>query len=220
MNPATAERAAIFVDVLLDLPESRRTDAARALCGADDALYALVEQALSSAEQEVLLQRVRSDSRPPDPTSIHATDTSDAASRAGLGSEQLGPYTLGERLGEGGFGVVFAAEQAGAIRRRVAIKIMKEGMDSRNVIARFQAERQALAMMDHPNISRVFDAGTTRDGRPYFVMELVEGVTITRYCEDNGLTPATASSCSSRSARRSTTRTRRASSIATSSPAM
>lgn len=99
----------------------------------------------------------------------------------------LGPYRLIELLGEGGFGAVFQAEQEAPIRRRVAIKIIKLGMDTRQVIARFEAERQTLAMMDHPNIARVFDAGATETGRPYFVMELVSGVPITRHCDDNHL---------------------------------
>ena len=85
----------------------------------------------------------------------------------------------------GGFGTVWMAEQQEPIRRRVALKIIKLGMDTREVIARFEAERQALALMEHPNIARVFDAGTTDSGRPYFVMELVRGVPITRYCDEN-----------------------------------
>ena len=92
----------------------------------------------------------------------------------------IGPYKLMEQIGEGGFGLVFVAEQQEPVRRKVALKIIKPGMDSRQVIARFEAERQALALMDHPNIARVHDAGTTEDGRPYFVMELVKGVPITR----------------------------------------
>src|SRR5207248_2203528 len=101
----------------------------------------------------------------------------------------IGPYKLLEQIGEGGFGVVFMAEQAQPLRRKVALKVLKPGMDSRQVIARFEAERQALAMMDHVNIARVFDGGATASGRPYFVMELVHGVPITKYCDDNHLTP-------------------------------
>jgi tetratricopeptide (TPR) repeat protein len=100
----------------------------------------------------------------------------------------VGRYKLLEQIGEGGFGVVFMAEQEQPIRRRVALKIIKLGMDTQQVIARFEAERQALAMMDHPNIARVFDAGATDTGRPYFVMELVKGVPITTYCDDEQLT--------------------------------
>ncbi len=100
----------------------------------------------------------------------------------------IGPYKLLQQIGEGGMGVVFMAEQSEPIQRTVALKIIKPGMDSRQVIARFEAERQALAMMDHPNIAKVHDAGTTEIGRPYFVMELVQGVPITEYCDQCNLT--------------------------------
>jgi hypothetical protein len=98
---------------------------------------------------------------------------------------RIGPYKLLERIGEGGFGTVYLAEQTEPVRRRVAVKVIKLGMDTRQVIARFEAERQALAMMDHPNIARVLDAGATQSGRPYFVMELVKGIPITQYCDDH-----------------------------------
>jgi serine/threonine protein kinase len=101
----------------------------------------------------------------------------------------IGPYTLREQIGEGGMGLVFVAEQTHPVRRKVALKVIKPGMDSRQVIARFEAERQALALMDHPNIAKVLDAGTTDAGRPYFVMELVKGVPITEWCDANHLTP-------------------------------
>jgi hypothetical protein len=99
----------------------------------------------------------------------------------------IGRYKLVERIGEGGFGVVYKAEQLEPLRRTVALKIVKLGMDTREVIARFEAERQALALMDHPNIAKVFDAGATETGRPYFVMELVSGATITTFCDEEGL---------------------------------
>jgi eukaryotic-like serine/threonine-protein kinase len=101
----------------------------------------------------------------------------------------IGPYKLMEQIGEGGFGLVFVAEQQQPVRRKVALKVIKPGMDSRQVIARFEAERQALALMDHPGIARVLDAGTTGAGRPYFVMELVRGIPITDYRDRNQLTP-------------------------------
>src|SRR5262245_40349136 len=94
-------------------------------------------------------------------------------------------FKLVEKIGEGGGGVVYLAEQAEPIRRQVALKILKLGMDSQQVIARFKAERQALAMMDHPNIAKVFDAGITDTARPYFVMELARGPHLTRYCQQN-----------------------------------
>ena len=104
-------------------------------------------------------------------------------------ARSIGPYKLLQQIGEGGMGTVFMAEQTQPVQRKVALKVIKPGMDSRQVIARFEAERQALAMMDHVNIARVLDAGTTEAGRPYFVMELVHGVPITKYCDDNHLTP-------------------------------
>jgi serine/threonine protein kinase/tetratricopeptide (TPR) repeat protein len=104
-----------------------------------------------------------------------------------VSGDTIGPYKLLQQIGEGGMGVVFMAEQAEPIQRTVALKIIKPGMDTRQVIARFEAERQALAMMDHPNIAKVLDAGTTDTGRPFFVMELVKGVPITKYCDDNQL---------------------------------
>jgi tetratricopeptide (TPR) repeat protein/tRNA A-37 threonylcarbamoyl transferase component Bud32 len=100
----------------------------------------------------------------------------------------IGPYRLLQQIGEGGFGIVYLAEQDQPVHRRVAVKVLKPGMDSAQVIARFEAERQALALMDHPNIAKVHDAGTTEEGRPYFVMELVHGVHMTKYCDDNHFT--------------------------------
>jgi eukaryotic-like serine/threonine-protein kinase len=101
----------------------------------------------------------------------------------------VGRYKLLEVIGEGGMGVVYLAEQSEPVRRRVALKVIKEGMDSKQVVARFEAERQALALMDHPNIAKVHDAGATESGRPYFVMELVKGTPINRYCDERRLTP-------------------------------
>lgn len=101
--------------------------------------------------------------------------------------QQIGPYKLREEIGEGGFGVVYVAEQEQPIRRKVALKVIKPGMDSREIIARFEAEQQALALMDHPNVARVLDVGTTETARPYFVMELVRGVPITEFCDSQQL---------------------------------
>ena len=99
----------------------------------------------------------------------------------------IGPYKLLEQIGEGGMGVVYMADQQAPVRRRVALKVIKTGMDTRQVVARFEAEREALALMDHSNIARVLDAGATDSGRPYFVMELVRGIPITEYCDQNNL---------------------------------
>jgi len=98
--------------------------------------------------------------------------------------DKIGRHKLLQQIGEGGCGVVYMAEQEEPVRRQVALKVIKLGMDTKNVIARFEAERQALALMDHPNIAKVLDAGATDTGRPYFVMELVRGVRITDYCDD------------------------------------
>jgi serine/threonine protein kinase/WD40 repeat protein/Tfp pilus assembly protein PilF len=125
---------------------------------------------------------------------IHAGRGGGRAATVDLGlAEQpgtvIGPYKLMEQIGEGGFGVVFLAEQTQPVRRKVALKVLKAGMDTRQVVARFEAERQALALMDHPNIAKVFDGGATASGRPYFVMELVKGVPITEFCDQNRLAP-------------------------------
>src|SRR6266700_4235177 len=102
--------------------------------------------------------------------------------------DKIGRYKLLQQIGEGGCGVVYMAEQEEPVRRRVALKVIKLGMDTKQVVARFEAERQAVALMDHPNIAKVFDAGATDAGRPYFVMELVRGVKITEYCDQHALT--------------------------------
>src|SRR5262249_38448179 len=102
---------------------------------------------------------------------------------------RIGPYKLLQPIGEGGMGTVYMAEQIQPVQRMVALKVIKPGMDSRQVLARFGAERQGLAPVDHPNIAKVLDAGATESGRPYFVMELVKGVPITCFCDERRLTP-------------------------------
>src|SRR5256714_1426527 len=116
-------------------------------------------------------------------------DAAEPASSPEAPGALIGPYKLLEQIGEGGMGTVWMAQQTAPVKRLVAVKLIKAGMDSRQVVARFGAERQALALMDHPNIARVLDAGTTGAGRPYFVMDLVKGVPITRYCDEHHLTP-------------------------------
>ncbi|MCA9213507.1 MAG: protein kinase [Planctomycetales bacterium] len=103
--------------------------------------------------------------------------------------DQIGPYKIREKIGEGGMGIVYVAEQTQPVQRKVALKVIKPGMDSREVIARFDAERQALAAMDHPNIARILDAGITESGRPFFAMELVRGIPITEFCDQVTLSP-------------------------------
>ncbi len=129
---------------------------------------------------------------PPDHAPVPGDDPTLSVHRRAIAEgpgTTIGPYKLLQKIGEGGMGVVFMAEQETPIRRKVALKVIKPGMDTGQVIARFEAERQALAMMDHPNIAGVLDAGATDAGRPFFVMELVKGVPITEYCDRNGLTP-------------------------------
>jgi WD40 repeat protein/serine/threonine protein kinase len=146
-------------------------------CGGDETLRQRVERLLEADDRTAgVLER-----GPDGPT-----DPPRPGERPG---DRVGPYKLLQQIGEGGMGVVYMAEQTEPIRRRVALKIIKPGMDSRQVTARFDAERQALAMMDHQNIAKVLDAGTTASGRPYFVMELVQGVPITQFCDDRHLTP-------------------------------
>jgi serine/threonine protein kinase len=118
---------------------------------------------------------------------VIAGGASPEESRSEQPGARIGNYELLEKIGEGGFGIVWMAEQAEPLRRRVALKIIKPGMDSREVIARFEAERQALALMEHPNIASIYDGGTTETCRPFFAMELVEGVPITTYCDANRL---------------------------------
>ena len=144
------------------------------VCGADPDLRLRVEALLAGYEQE------RKPSSEPGPTiDQHVPD------RPG---SQIGPYKLLEKIAEGGMGTVFMAEQSEPVERRVALKIVKPDRETPGTLARFDAERHALAMMDHPNIARVLDAGTTESGRPYFVMELVKGIPINKYCDEHRLT--------------------------------
>src|SRR5208282_564314 len=192
MSTQIPREKAVFVEALeIADPEQRRQFLDQA-CGTDKALREQVEKLLAlsqsagdffkecapaleaaPADAEQVLSAVKSALEPEIPE-----------------TKRIGAYKLLQKLGEGGNGVVYMAEQEQPIRRRVALKIIKLGMDTKNVIARFEAERQALALMDHPNISRVLDAGATETGRPYFVMELVRGVRVTDYCDDNNLDTA------------------------------
>jgi WD40 repeat protein/serine/threonine protein kinase len=147
-------------------------------CAGDPALRASVEALLRAhAGASGFLD-------PPAPAPAVTVDEPPGSERPG---SAVGPYRLLEQIGEGGFGLVFMAEQQRPVRRKVALKVLKPGMDTRRVVARFEAERQALALMDHPNIARVLDGGETASGRPYFVMELVRGVPITQFCDQNHL---------------------------------
>jgi tetratricopeptide (TPR) repeat protein len=198
----------IFMEALAQETPAQRSSYLDEACGGDAALRQRVEALLAShegagsflgkavperlAEQRAVPERpAETRDEPPaaeeGPASGDATTTPQPIAE-GPGS-RVGPYKLLQEIGEGGMGTVYLAEQSQPVRRMVALKIIKPGMDSRQVIARFEAERQALALMDHPNIARVLDAGTTENGRPYFVMELVKGVPITRFCDEHRLTP-------------------------------
>ena len=194
----TAEQIEALFDAARQLanPAARRTFLDEA-CANDAELRARVEALLSAqADADKFFSEIAPFARTPPPgTGPSAAGTGSAGSGGptetsvpaeGPGS-RIDRYKLLQKIGEGGCGVVYMAEQEKPVLRRVAFKIIKLGMDTRNVIARFEAERQALAMMDHPNIARVLDAGATHTGRPYFVMELVRGVKITDYCDQNHL---------------------------------
>jgi serine/threonine protein kinase/tetratricopeptide (TPR) repeat protein len=179
------EARRIFMD-LSEIPRSGRAAALARECGDDAALREEVE-ALLRAEQ----QADRFMAAPTAAEGVDVVESSSAPTEAANPNEQpggrIGPYKLLQVIGEGGFGAVFMAEQEKPVSRKVALKIIKLGMDTHQVIARFEAERQALAMMDHPNIAKVLDAGATDTGRPYFVMDLVKGDPIVQYCDKNNL---------------------------------
>ncbi|MBL8755418.1 MAG: serine/threonine protein kinase [Planctomycetes bacterium] len=173
------QRLRQLFDQALDLPAGGRADFLAKACAGDDDLRRRVLAMLGAADDGNFL------SAPTGP--LGAAGDGPAVLREGPGT-RIGPYKLLQQIGEGGFGVVFLAEQEQPVARMVALKIVKLGMDTRQVIARFEQERQALALMDHPNIARVLDAGATDTGRPYFVMDLVKGDPIVDYCDRNRLT--------------------------------
>jgi serine/threonine protein kinase/Flp pilus assembly protein TadD len=167
----------IFIGALqVECPTEQRAYLDRA-CGPDTVLRRRVEGLLRDCDRAASFLSAPA-------ISLAGTVEELIAERPGT---LIGPYKLMEQIGEGGMGLVFVAEQSHPVRRKVALKLIKPGMDSRQVIARFEAERQALAMMDHPNIAKVHDGGVTPEGRPYFVMELVKGLPITDYCDKNRL---------------------------------
>jgi len=166
----------------LALPIAARSAFLKQQCGDDEEMYREVEALLTEdgATRGAL-------DRPAFGEHIDVTTVLSARPMSEGPGTHIGPYKILQQIGEGGFGTVFMAEQSTPVHRRVAVKIIKLGMDTKQVIARFEAERQALAIMDHPNIAKVFDAGATEAGRPYFVMELCTGSPITEYCDDNKL---------------------------------
>src|SRR5260221_13099298 len=168
----------VIFDAAIELPPERRAAYVLAACAGDDALGQRVEALLRAHDSAGTFM----DSLAVDPR--RETVVVKPSEQPG---DRIGRYKLLQQIGEGGCGVVYMAEQEEPVRRRVALKVIKLGMDTKSVIARFEAERQALALMDHPNIAKVLDAGATDSGRPYFVMELVGGIRITDYCDQNNL---------------------------------
>src|SRR4051812_44045076 len=177
MNATRNRVKSLFLHAVENCPLERWESYLEEACGGDTELSRRVRVLLDAH------QRADSFLEEPSPA---VTVTAASPVAEGVGTT-VGPYKLLEAIGEGGMGVVYVAEQSAPVRRRVALKVIKPGMDSKQVIARFEAERQALAMMDHPSIARVHDAGTTDSGRPYFVMELVRGLPITDYCDRENL---------------------------------
>jgi serine/threonine protein kinase/tetratricopeptide (TPR) repeat protein len=176
MNESHQREAAIF-DAALELPTAQRAAYLDHACDGDAALRRRIESLLKACESKCEFLDL-----PTDPATAQTiNDLPPSFEKAG---DRIGRYKLLEQIGEGGCGVVYLAEQEEPVSRRVALKVIKLGLDTKSVIARFEAERQALAMMDHPNIAKVLDAGATATGRPFFVMELVRGVKITEYCDN------------------------------------
>jgi eukaryotic-like serine/threonine-protein kinase len=178
-NVVLDEKAIFNVAREIASPEAR-AEYLRQACATDSNLFERVQVLLRAYEGQASFLE--------SPPAIGVSPTIDQPVAETLGT-MIGPYKLLEQIGQGGFGVVYMAEQTEPVRRKVALKILKPGMDTRQVVARFEAERQALAIMDHPNIAKVFDGGATPSGRPYFVMELVKGTPITEFCDQNHLTP-------------------------------
>jgi serine/threonine protein kinase/Tfp pilus assembly protein PilF len=170
-----------------DAPADERDAVLERECGGDAGLKERVMAMIAAAGDESIRSSPTSSVEPS--ASLHSAATVRVAPDEQIG-QKIDRYKLLQRIGEGGFGVVYMAEQEQPVRRRVALKIIKLGMDTKQVIARFEAERQALAMMDHPNIARVLDAGSTESGRPYFVMELVRGTSLTEYCDSHDISLA------------------------------
>lgn len=182
-EPSGSRRRELFLKALEKIDPGERRAFLDAACGDDEMLRGSVEELLAHHHEDSFLEESPAGSaflldNPAIPTELPGEEA--------LG-DRIGRYKLLQKVGEGGCGVVYMAEQEEPVRRRVALKVIKLGMDTKSVIARFEAERQALALMDHPNIAKVLEAGATESGRPYFVMELVRGVKVTDYCDRHHL---------------------------------
>ena len=180
MNKSKNSVRTIFNEALEIAAAPQRAEYLAKACGSDAALRQKIEEliAADAAAGGFLAPRGQP------ATDLPTVRSADLTEKPG---DRIGRYKLLQQIGEGGCGVVYMADQEEPVRRRVALKVIKLGMDTKNVIARFEAERQALALMDHPNIAKVLDAGSTETGRPFFVMELVKGIKITDYCDQNNL---------------------------------
>jgi serine/threonine protein kinase len=192
MNERERKEIQVFSEALEFTSATERADYLSRACGKDEVLRQKVQALLQiQAEADGFFGTVTSDVNravlSAAARSSGSADTNRSSDAMEAPGTMIGRYKLLQKIGEGGCGVVYMAEQEEPVRRRVALKIIKLGMDTKSVIARFEAERQALAMMDHPNIAKVHDAGATETGRPYFVMELVRGVRITDYCDEKNL---------------------------------
>ena len=184
--PSVQEREALLFSVALERPAAERAAFLAAICGNDSALQQRLAALLAAHEQgNAALDEWPAAASAPAAKATVKIEVADAPNEA-VG-QMIGRYKVLQKIGEGGCGAVYMAEQEQPVRRRVALKVIKLGMDTKAVIARFEAERQALALMDHPNIAKVLDAGSTEAGRPYFVMELVRGIKFTEYCDQNKL---------------------------------
>src|SRR5205814_1108733 len=180
MNGPDSREEAIFAGAL-QLPPTKRRDYVTSACGDDTALLGEILALLHAHEKGGPLG---------ESAAVPAGQAAAVAPAGERTGDKIGRYQILQLLGQGGYGSVYVAEQAEPVRRRVALKLIKLGMDTEQVVARFEAERQALSMMDHPNIAKVLDAGATETGRPFFVMELVRGIKITEYCDQNQLSTA------------------------------
>jgi serine/threonine protein kinase len=182
--PEAFERELAVFSAARRLPAGERAAYLDQTCAGEPALRQRVEELLRAGEdaQGFLNEPAAGAQRP---EGVSAATSPDAPGEKAC--DRIGNYKLLQQIGEGGCGLVYMAEQEEPVRRRVALKIIKLGMDTKQVIARFEAERQALALMDHPNIAKVFEAGATETGRPYFVMELVRGIKMTDYCDEHNL---------------------------------
>src|SRR3989475_5486507 len=182
-----SQREEAVLKAALKLPPKERAAYLDQACGGDEELRQRIVEALFKAGRRTGAGPEQPAGSPPLGT-VAIPHIRESPGEEPL--DRIGRYKLLQQIGEGGCGVVYMAEQQEPVRRRVALKVIKLGMDTRQVIARFEAERQALAMMDHPNIAKVLEAGTMENGRPYFVMELVRGIKITDYCDQNHLDTA------------------------------